>query len=497
MLEGNNYVDGLWCRFQRGLPRKIGGYRRLTNLLAGIGRGMNVFDQNNETYTHVGSGDVLQQMLIDPNGVVSSISDRTPVGFAASADNLWQFDQIWDGTGTVNTLLAHAAPNALDISSDVATNVYVGEITSSGVLVDSTATPVSGGIVVLNPYAFAFGSDGVVYWSVPNDPGDWSGSGSGDARITASKVVAGMPLRAGAGNAPSGLFWTLDRLIRATFVGGTAVFQFDTLTVQSSILSSQSVIEYDGVYFWLGIDRFLLYNGVVRELPNNMNINYFFDNLNYAYRQRVFAYKVPRFGEIWWCYPRGTATECTHAIIYNVREDLWYDTELPASGRSCGQYAQVFKSPLMCGVDADTSTGSTTYKMWQHEFGYDEIDGSRVLAVPSAFETSEFGLPASENPQMPGSSTKSMSVQIVETDFVQAGDMDLVVKSRWNARSPENVSSPYTFAATATISAEELLTIRETGRYMRFRFNSNTQGGNYEAGKILIHIQPGDDRIRS
>lgn len=494
LLEGDNYVDGQWCRFQRGLPRKIGGYRRLTNLLTGVGRGMNVFDQSAETYIHIGYSGTLQQMQIDPNGVVSSMVDRTPVGFVTSVNNLWQFDQMYDGTTTANRIIAHAAPNGTDISSNTTGQVWVGDITGSGVLVDSTATAVSGGVTVSPPYAFAFGSNGVVYWCVPNNPGDWASAGSGSARITAAKVVAGMPLRSGAGNAPAALFWTLDTLMRATFISTTIGFQFDTITVQSSILSSQSIIEYDGIYFWVGIDRFMLYNGVVRELPNNMNINYFFDNLNYNARQRVFAYKVPRFGEIWWCYPRGTATECTHALIYNVREDIWYDTQLPNSGRSCGQYAQVFKSPLMCGVDVDTT--SLAYKLWQHEFGVDELDGTKVRAINSYFETSEFGFPAPDNPQFP-SSNKSMIVNTIEPDFVQTGTMNLVVKARWNARSPEHVSSPYSFAATAATPSEEILTIRETGRYMRFNFSSNVQGGNYETGKVLVHIQEGDDRIKS
>lgn len=495
VLEGNYYIDGKWVRFQRGLPRKIGGYRRLTNQLTGVGRGMNVFDQNNETYTHIGSGSFLQQMLINPTGVVSSISDRTPAGFAADPNNLWQFDQIYDGASTALTILAHAAPNAMDISSDVSTPLYYGPATTSAVLTDTGAPAISGGVVVLHPYVFIFGSDGVVYWCVPNDPSDWSGTGSGTARVTSSKVIAGMPLRAGAGNAPSGLFWTLDHLIRATFVGGTPIFQFDTITVQSSCLSSQSIIEYDGIYFWCGVDRFLLYNGVVRELPNNMNINYFFDNLNFEARQRVFAYKVPRYGEIWWCYPRGTATECTHAVIYNVREDVWYDTELPNGGRSCGQYAQVFRSPLMCGVVPD-ATGN---KLWQQEFGTDNIDGTDVLAVQSYFETAEFGLAASENPNLQGTtSLSSLNCETVEPDFVQSGDMTLTVSGRLNARAPLYISTPHTFVAEPTTSAEELIYLRETWRYMRFKFESNVVGGDYQTGKVLVHLKDsGDKRVRS
>jgi hypothetical protein len=107
---------------------------------------------------------------------------------------------------------------------------------------------VSGGVVSLYPYTFVYGSDGFVAWSVANDPDDWVGTGAGSAYVTAQKIVAALPLRAGPGNAPAGLFWSLDSLIRCTFVGGTAVFQFDTITTQSSILSSQSPVEYDGIF---------------------------------------------------------------------------------------------------------------------------------------------------------------------------------------------------------------------------------------------------------
>jgi hypothetical protein len=125
-------------------------------------------------------------------------------------------------------------------------------------------------------------------------------------------------------------------------------------------LSAQCVIEYDGIYYWIGTDRFLLYNGVVKEIPNNMNQNYFFDNLNYSQRQKVWASKVPRFGEIWWFYPRGDATECTDAIIYNVRENTWYDAgEARGARRSAGYFSQVFAYPV--AADWDTSESEVVF----------------------------------------------------------------------------------------------------------------------------------------
>ncbi len=32
-FEGNFYVDAQWCRWNRGLPRKIAGYRGITSNL--------------------------------------------------------------------------------------------------------------------------------------------------------------------------------------------------------------------------------------------------------------------------------------------------------------------------------------------------------------------------------------------------------------------------------------------------------------------------------
>ncbi len=119
--------------------------------------------------------------------------------------------------------------------------------------------------------------------------------------------------------------WSLDSVIRVTQVGTAAIeFRFDTVTSQSSILSNKSIIEYDGIYYWAGVDRFLMYNGIVQELPNSMNLQYFFGNLNYAQRQKVWATKYTKYGEIWWHFPALTSTECDQAIIYNVREQTWY-----------------------------------------------------------------------------------------------------------------------------------------------------------------------------
>jgi len=242
---------------------------------------------------------------------------------------------------------------------------------------------VSGGVVTLHPYVFVYGNNGLIRNCASGNFDDWVSADANTVNVATGKIVQGLPVRGGS-NSPSGLFWSLDSLIRVSFaptslgVAGTGNFaapifwRYDIISSQSSILSSQSVIEYDGIYYWCGTDRFLLYNGVVKEIPNPMNQNWFFDNLNYSQRQKVYATKVPRFGEIWWFYPRGNSEECNDAVIYNVRENVWYDvgTALGAR-RTAGYFSQVFRFPVNAGWEpnyvggvnmvtiADAGTGYT------------------------------------------------------------------------------------------------------------------------------------------
>ena len=226
---------------------------------------------------------------------------------------------------------------------------------------------VSGGLVSMHPYLFVYGNNGLIQNCSAGNTNDWVSADANATNVATGKIVQGLPVRGGS-NAPSGLFWSLDSLIRVSYIGGAGTppqfWRYDIISSQSSILSSQSAIEYDGIYYWCGVDRFLLYNGVVKEIPNTMNQNYFFDNLNYAQRQKVWVTKVPRYGEIWWFYPRGDATECTDAIIYNVRENVWYDAgEALGARRSAGYFSQVFAFPVTADWDASEAEVVFTQNM--------------------------------------------------------------------------------------------------------------------------------------
>lgn len=354
-FDSDSWVNGQWTRFQRGRAKKIGGYRMLANQFDGPIRAGIVHVTANNNRFYAGSGSNLQFTDLTPSGVGGGISDVTPTladGFVPSNFNTWQFAELYDAVSTSSRLIAHAAPNLSSIDSTTRRKIWYGDIDGSSPLVVAGDAPeVCGGILAASPYAFALCDNGYIAWCVPNVPDDWTGAGSGEARITRSKLVYGSPVRGGAGQAPAIILWSLDSVLRGTFVGGVTTFDFDTITSQSSILSSAGVIEYDGIFFWPGVDRFMMYNGVVQEVPNSFNVNYFFDNLNFSQRQKVWATKVPRYGEIWWHYPRGSSTECNAAIIFNIRENCWYDTGVE---RTSGYYPQVFRWPLWTDVNPST-----------------------------------------------------------------------------------------------------------------------------------------------
>ena len=388
--------------------------------------------------------------------------------------------------------------NTYVVSATVVSGVWTATLnnaaTASGTvtLTFDNNISVSGGVVMLYPYLFVYGNNGLIQNCSAGDFNNWTSADANANNVASTKVVKGLPLRGGT-TSPSGLFWTLDSVVRVTYspqtVGSATLYwRYDLITQQSSIMSSSSVIEYDGIYYWCGVDRFLMYNGVVQEMPNTQNLNYFFDNINTEQRQKVWCTKIPRWGEIWWFYPKGDATECTDAIIYNVREKVWYDAgQAPGAARSSGTFSEVFKKPIWASNNT-TDTGS--YNLWVHEEGTDEVYLTNVNAIESYFETNILGTSQGlvGASQAPGDNLWTR-VERIEPDFVQNGEMNVIVTGKGYADDTDQESAPYTFDPT-TLKID----MKEQRREMRLRFISNTQNGNYFMGRLVLNVETGDVR---
>lgn len=564
-LDSEYWQDAQWTRFQRGRPRKIGGYKSMSQQLVGPIRGVYVDSRASGNTVHTMSQWGVEQLLFDDNGNPSgSVFNRTPGGFAANAKYTWQSAVMFQsGGGGTPTLICAATPDLDSIASDTAGPLYSGDVTASATLTavsDGSPITVSGGCCVLQPFLFVYGSNGLIRNSNPNDISAATGWATGGANkantanVASTKIVKGLPMRGG-GQSPAGLFWALDALIRVSYIGGTALWQYDTLSDDVTVLSKSGIVEYDNAYYWVGVDRFYVFNGVVQELPNAMNINWFFDNLNPAQRQKVWALKVPRFGEIWWFFPFGTDTECSAAVIYNVREKTWYDTRVV---RSAGFPARVFPRPILAGESQ--STVALSYTPVSGAFTPNETvrgDTSGATGVVVRSTSTQLNLTSVSGTFLNGETVRDTTHGGVDVGTVSAAPFtqqldtlwqheygaDKIVGSSVNAIEAYATSTNFQWMTGGPTSGQqagpnvqmrvlrvepdfiqsgdmtvevvgrsyanapenagdpytfspttEFVDLREQRRLAALRFKSNVAGGDFQMGRVLLTAEPGDER---
>ena len=479
-----SWVDGQWCRFYQNNPKKMGGFKEIINNIPNVPRGIMVVPNYPYFRIFIGTYNKLYYQDIDEDGIaVGTLEDITPAGFAtyANVNNTWDFDVIYFSDEGKNVLVANAAPNLAGIANNVETPVYYGD------LLPLTPTPpaqlstfvASGGIVAMHPYLFFYGNDGSISWVSETNPTVIIST----ERPTSNKIVYALPCRAG-NSSPAGLFWSLDCLIRATHTGQSDIdFTFDSVTCESSILSSQGIIEYDGTFYWAGVDRFLMYNGTVQELPNDTNLLYFFNNIDMDYRQKVWATKNTKWGEIWWFYPMIGSTECNAAIIYNVRTKKWIDTFI---NRSDGEFDQTFASPIWAD---NVANGSGEYSLWMHEVGVNKVPlTGGPVAIDSYIQSGDISWCAYDpNAQRQGVD-RWTKIYRLEPDMFQTGDITLTVGGKEYARGSDY---PVTYTISDTAVKVDL---NEQRRIMYLKFRSNVVDGDFEMGQHLMVMRVGDAR---
>jgi len=408
---------------------------------------------------------------------------------------MWQFETvIRDG---VRNIVCFGADNAANIAQNAAPVLYAGPVQADPgtqlTVVEGINPLANGGICYSNPYLFIYGSNGYVAYSRPADPFLFAGAGSGSLTISNDKVIFGAAIRGGS-NSPSILFWTLGSVVKVTNVGDVAVnFKIDVISKSSSILSSRCVVEYDGVFFWVGTDRFFVYNGIVQEMPNTMSLNYFFNNIDLNHRQKVFGVKNTKYGEIWWFYPekgQGNPVQNTRALIYNKRENSWYDT---AINRDSGVFFEDLG--FMCTFGKAFISPDDFLYVWRHEVGVNQVyypvatGGStqQTLPILSSFTTPTFSWSAFNPLKQQTGVDRWVDLQRIEPDFLMddnADQMTLVVNTKEYAQSANVASDPITFTR---ITGK--LDMNVQGRHMNFTFSSNK---NFEIGYTMMLLGLGD-----
>ena len=502
-FDSENYIDGTWVRWYKNRPKKIGGYKLIENGQPdqtnnpGIIRDMFSYNIPNAILLYIGRPASVSYIQVNPNPtVVSAPTDRTPAGFTYNLTNTWFFDTVSYAVSTVLTtyILATAAPDGNSLSDDAFGTLYAGIVTDTTALVAVTdgATPtpnpiqVSGGIMVLGSYIVVYGDNGKIDWNDGENLNIWpilNGLNFGTSRF-----VYGAPVRSG--DSLTGLLWSLEGVAKITLTllpDSTKTFIPSFISTISTVISPDCVVSYEPYFFWIGEGTFWYYNGIVQELKNEMNKDWFFNNLNPNAKNKVYGYVNRQYGEVHWLFPFGDSPENNHELVYNIAGEFWFDT--PNMNRVCAIAAgSIFSYPIMASSAPVfiPFTGEYQFPIYQHEFGVNKQDAGLPTALTSSFETNFTNLWL----QNPDIQTYIVDRVIFDVANLPANiDMFFQVKKLGYPNTVPEFSPVFPFDSTM-----QYQTCQEKGSFISFVFTSNVLDGDYLMGETLARFYLSKDQ---
>lgn len=507
-------IDGQWIRFVGGKIKKMKGNKELHQPQGGIEPSyMYVYDTGNNNILIYCSNEQVNRCITNLDSVSN---DRQILEITAADNRTWQLSKFIgaDGQPYLALLATFNGDNmlsringALYWKSMLQDDTFQGY--EDGLIPGNTNNIVSGGILFSNPCLYLYGNNGTIIRSKTRDPLDFSGGDSGVYKISENKLIFGASIRGGT-NSPSFLFWTENSVLYLTNVADPANvdqpvdFQREEITTNSSLMSSRAVVQYDSLFFWLGTDRVFVYNGIVDSVKNDVNFEFFLENVDLNKRQKIYGYKIARYGEVRWAYPEKRYTNdptigCTRELVYNVRENSWYDT---AIRRDCVTVYEATGDIFSYGESCANYPYDQlqTYKsIWKQETGYNEVRlGGLQNNIPSFFTTPYFGFVAF-NPAKNGNAIdKYIVLDQIEPDFpAPAGytrsindTLIIGVSYKKYASTPTTINTPFSYNLYPGTSPGKI-DLRISARFMTVTFSCVYP---YNVGTILINYKEGSNQ---
>ena len=161
----------------------------------------------------------------------------------------------------------------------------------------------------------------LVRWSDQENTYQWVPSAtnqSGELRLShGSQLVTGRHGR------QEFVIWSDSAIYAMQYLGPPYVWGVNLLMDGISIASPNGVAGASNIMFWMGIDKFYMYDGRVQTLPCTVR-QFVFDDFNFDQRYQVVAGGNEQYSEVWWHYPSQDSTVNDRYVIYNYLDNVWY-----------------------------------------------------------------------------------------------------------------------------------------------------------------------------
>lgn len=323
------------------------------------------------------------------------------------------------------------------------------------------------GSAVLDPMLIRWGNqESVVDW-VPSTLNQ-----AGSVRLShGSEIITAIQTR------QEIVVFTDSSLYSLQYVGAPIVWASQLLGDNISIVSQNAAVVASGRVFWMGVDKFYVYDGRVQTLRCDLR-RHVFSNINSSQYQQVFSGTSEGFNEVWWFYPSSGSTAVDSYVVYNYAEDVWYYGTM---GRTAWIDSGLRDYPI---------AATYSYNLVNHEQGIDDNETGTTQPIEAYIESAEFDIDDGQNfgfvwrmvPDLTFQGSTASTPQVTMTMYGMNGS-----GSGFNTEASKNVSQ----TSTATIEQfTNIIYTRIRGRQMIVKIRSDGLGTTWQLGAPRIDIRP-------
>ena len=279
------------------------------------------------------------------------------------------------------------------------------------------------------------------------------------------------------------LVWSDSALYALQYVGAPVVWGAQLVGENISIASQNAVAYANGVAFWMGIDKFYMYDGRTQPLPCNLR-KFVFNDFNTAQYRQVFAGTVESYHEVWWFYCSAESDTADRYVVYNYLDNIWYygtmdRTAWLDSGLRDYPLAATYSNNLVNqeeGVDDNELGASTPIHAYASTAEFDLDDGHQFNFIWRVLPDITFD----------GSTTESPSAVMTLLPMQNSG-------SGYNSPASVGGSNDGTITRSAVLPIEkftEQINTRVRGRQMTMKIESTEAGVTWQLGSPRLDMRP-------
>ena len=180
------------------------------------------------------------------------------------------------------------------------------------------------------------------------------------------------------------LVWTDSAIYSLQYIGPPVVWSSQLMGDNISILGQNAAAQASGVVYWMGVDKFYMYDGRLQTLSCDLR-RYIYQDINLTQNQQVFASTNEGFNEIWWFYCSSGSLTVDRYVVYNYLEKVWY-------------YGTMARTAwLDSGLREYPVAATYSYNLVDHEFGLDNNETGTPLGIEAYISSAEFDIEDGEH----------------------------------------------------------------------------------------------------